>query len=146
MAALDRTKLLEDFKAAHPFYERLREEVQFILNKQLIDAKIPIHAIEQRIKSIESAIKKAERDELTDPLNQLNDILGFRIICLFLSDIDRIFTLIKKNFKILEVDDKRFTKGESVFGYLSFHVIANLPLCSIQSSISASKHSCVRCV
>jgi len=64
---------------------------------------------------------------MANPIKELNDILGFRIICLFLSDIDRIFNLLKKNFKILEVDDKRFTKGETVFGYLSFHVIANLP-------------------
>jgi len=49
----------------------------------------------------------------------VNDILGFRIICLFLSDLDRIFTLLGKNFKIIEVDDKRLTKGENVFGYLS---------------------------
>jgi putative GTP pyrophosphokinase len=127
MVALDKAKLQEDFRAVQPVYERLRDEVQFILSKQLGDAKIPIHAIEKRIKTFDSLIKKAEREELTDPLNQLNDILGFRIICLFLSDIDRIFALLRKNFKILEVDDKRFTKSETVFGYLSFHVIANLP-------------------
>ena len=127
MVTLDKPAILEGFKTAQPFYERLRDEIEFILNKQLGDAKIPIHAIEKRIKAFDSLIKKAEREELTDPLNQLNDILGFRIICLFLSDIDRIFGLLRKNFKILEVDDKRFTKGETVFGYLSFHVIANLP-------------------
>jgi putative GTP pyrophosphokinase len=127
MVALDKVKLQEDFKAVQPFYERLRDEVQFILNKQLSDAKIPIHAIEQRIKKFDSIIKKAEQVEVADPINQLSDILGLRIICLFLSDIDRIFNLLKKNFKILEVDDKRFTKGETVFGYLSFHIVANLP-------------------
>lgn len=127
MVALDNAKLLEDFNAKQAFYERLRDEVQFILDQQLSDAKIPIHAVEQRIKNPESIIKKSVRNELTDPLNQLNDILGFRIICLFLSDIDRIFELLRKNFKVLEVDDKRHTKADAVFGYLSFHVIANLP-------------------
>jgi hypothetical protein len=36
MVALDKAKLQEDFKAVHPFYERLRDGVQFILNKQLL--------------------------------------------------------------------------------------------------------------
>jgi len=53
--------------------------------------------------------------------------LGFRIICLFLSDLDRVFAVLRKSFKIVEVDDKRVTKEENVFGYLSVHLIATLP-------------------
>ncbi len=124
---LDKSALLAQFNSSQLLYARLEDEVQFILNEQLKGAKIPIHAIEHRIKNFDSIIKKAERDELTDPINQLNDILGFRIICLFLSDLDRIFALLGKSFKIVEVDDKRVTKGENVFGYLSVHLIATLP-------------------
>jgi len=124
---LDKSALLAQYNSSQPLYERLQDEVEFILNEQLKNAKIPIHAIEHRIKDFDSLIKKAERDELADPINQLNDILGFRVICLFLSDLDRIFTLLGKNFKIIEVDDKRLTKGENVFGYLSVHLIATLP-------------------
>jgi GTP pyrophosphokinase len=124
---LDKSALLAQYNSSQPLYARLEDEVQFILNEHLKDAKIPIHAIEHRIKSFDSIIKKAERDEQADPINQLNDILGFRIISLFLSDIDRIFALLRKNFKIIDVDDKRITKGENVFGYLSVHLIAALP-------------------
>jgi putative GTP pyrophosphokinase len=125
--ALDKSVLLAQYTSSRPLYERLQDEVEFILNEQLKYAKIPIHAIEHRIKHFDSIIKKAERDELADPVNQLNDILGFRIICLFLSDLDRILTLLGKNFKVIEVDDKRITKVENVFGYLSVHLIATLP-------------------
>jgi ppGpp synthetase/RelA/SpoT-type nucleotidyltranferase len=125
--ALDKTALLAQYTSSQPLYERLQDEVEFILNEQLKNAKIPIHAIEHRIKNFDSIIKKAERFELADPINQLNDVLGFRVICLFLSDLDRIFALLRKNFKIIVIDDKRVTKGENVFGYLSVHLIATLP-------------------
>ncbi|MGD0349241.1 MAG: hypothetical protein ABSB84_02855 [Verrucomicrobiota bacterium] len=124
---LDKSALLAQYNSSQPLYARLEDEVQFILSEQLKGAKIPIHAIEHRIKNFDSIIKKAERDELADPINQLNDILGFRIICLFLSDLDRVFAVLRKSFKIVEVDDKRVTKEENVFGYLSVHLIATLP-------------------
>jgi ppGpp synthetase/RelA/SpoT-type nucleotidyltranferase len=58
---LDKSALLAQYNSSQPLYVRLQDEVQFILNEQLKDAKIPIHAIENRIKSFDSIIKKAER-------------------------------------------------------------------------------------
>jgi len=59
---LDKSALLAQYNSSQPLYERLQEEVKFILNEQLKNAKIPIHAIEHRIKNFDSLIKRAERE------------------------------------------------------------------------------------
>jgi ppGpp synthetase/RelA/SpoT-type nucleotidyltranferase len=119
--------LLAEYNANQGAHQRMLEEGEFTITEMLKNAGIPFHVIEKRRKTLDSIKKKAARNELSAPLQEVTDVLGFRIICLFLPDIDRIVAQLRKSFLIISVDDKRSSKEADVFGYLSFHVLARLP-------------------
>ena len=111
-------------------YERLKDEIIYILEGQLKTANIPYHMIDGRIKKLDSVIAKAQQDtpeqELED-IDKIIDICGVRIICLFLSDIEKIERLIDKSFDVEDKDNKVLSKSEAEFGYLSAHYVGKLP-------------------
>lgn len=108
-------------------YERLKNEVQYILKEELESQQIPYHSLDGRVKTFDSFIDKAHRQELDNPFETIYDICGVRIICLFLSDIEKIGRIIESNFTIIKKDDKISTKPEETFGYLSIHYVGSLP-------------------
>jgi putative GTP pyrophosphokinase len=118
--------VLAEYNSNEQTHRRLLEEGEFTIHQMLKKAGIPFHVVEKRRKSFESIKKKAERENLKAPLDELTDILGFRIICLYLADIDRIVAQLRKSFLIVSTDDKRASKDADVFGYLSVHLLARL--------------------
>ena len=93
-----------EYKRNLPAYKRLRDEAKFIIQDALKAKDIKIHNVLSRIKKFDSIIDKAQRKKLDNPLNQINDIIGLRIICLFLSDIEKIAEIIRLNFLVMEED------------------------------------------
>src|SRR5262245_46675616 len=78
-------------------FEQVEDEGIFTIESFLDQNDIKIHSIQSRIKSLDSLVKKAQNLEVKDPgqvFLQVNDIIGVRIICLFISDIERIAKLI----------------------------------------------------
>ncbi|HEY2170058.1 MAG TPA: hypothetical protein VGJ30_10580 [Candidatus Angelobacter sp.] len=108
-----------------PTYKQLKEETIFILESMLKDADIKHHSISGRIKTHQSTVDKLKRKQLTEP-RQLTDLVGVRVVCLFLSDIKRIGDLIRKNFDVEEEDNKIEDQELTSFGYMSFHFIAKI--------------------
>lgn len=107
-------------------YEKLKNEVLFILDKELTEAGITIHELTGRVKTVDSFVEKANRLECENPLEDITDICGVRVICLFLSDLKRIGEIIERCFRILETDDKVYSEPDA-FGYLSMHYIGKIP-------------------
>lgn len=107
-------------------YERLKEEVIFILKKRIDDENILYEDIYGRVKNLESLQDKVNRKELTELFDEVSDICGVRIICLFPSDLHRIGEIIEDTFVINHKDDKISAKPAESFGYLSIHYIATL--------------------
>ena len=122
MNELAEKRLATQFQARQHIYEQLRVEALFIANQALEDAGIKIHSISARIKTIESFLDKAKAKELREPLNDIHDIVGLRIVCLFLSDIGRIGNLIRDRFLVIAEDNKIEGADASSFGYMSLHV------------------------
>ena len=54
------------------------------------------------------------------------DVVGLRIVCLFHSDVKEIGVIVKKNFEIIEEDDKINSVDVDIFGYMSLHYKAKL--------------------
>lgn len=106
-------------------YKQLENEVVFILRNKLAETNIKINNIEHRIKTKESFINKVNVKDYKLPFKDINDLLGVRVITLFLSDIDKVIAIIKNSFVIVEEDDK-INSEYSDFGYLSVHLIAKL--------------------
>ena len=59
-------------------------------------------------------------------MSQITDLLGIRVICPFIEDLETVEELIKQNFEIVEVERKgHFTFRE--FGYESTHLLIKIP-------------------
>lgn len=111
-------------------FEQLSKKVETIIQEILIDNKIPIHAIYSRAKEIDSYSKKIEDSKYTDPISQITDLSGIRIIAYVESDLDKISKIIEEHFEIDKENsiDKSQTLGTDKVGYRSIHFIGKLPI------------------
>ena len=92
----------------------------------------PIETIKTRLKS-ESSILKKLADKGYEPTvenveKHIHDIIGFRIVCSFLSDVYDIVNIIKssKNFKIKNESD--YIANPKDTGYVSYHLNVLVPI------------------
>lgn len=108
-------------------FRRLSEEGMFILNTNIKKENIKIHNLTSRIKTFKSFVDKIERKEITDPFNNIHDLVGIRIVCLLRSDITKLGLLIKTHFNVLEEDNKVNGAEISAFGYQSVHFVTKIP-------------------
>lgn len=123
---MEQQQLIREFEARSSRHKQLEEEALFILKQQLSATQIKYHSVTSRIKELDSFLKKTQRKELDNPLDQIQDIVGLRIVCLFLSDIGRIGNLIRESFSVLSEDNKVEGTDVSSFGYMSVHFIATM--------------------
>lgn len=115
------------FRRNEPLYERLNEEVDFILKRTVADAGIKVHSQGGRVKSLEHALEKIQRKEYTDPQNQMEDAVGYRVVCLFATDLPKLTDIISQKFLLLRSESN--IEGDSdpaTFGYMSDHHICQL--------------------
>lgn len=109
-----------------PIFERLAEEVEFVLRSKAAALNIKTHSVSSRVKTTESITEKVHRKELGDPLAELDDLVGARVVVLFLSDLPRLDALIRETFEIHGTDDKIAEGDPASFGYMSVHYVATL--------------------
>ena len=109
-------------------YLNLTAEVEIILREALNENDIIFHSIESRVKSVESFKEKAAREKYDDPINDITDLSGIRIITLFEKEIHQISDIIKNLFKIdyEKSEDKADLLDADKMGYKSIHYIAEL--------------------
>jgi len=122
----DKNILLEE-------YERFSESRYLIVNKLKEKVEIVLLDLDSspvvngRIKNFSSFFSKYIRFlKSGEKEPQITDLLGVRIICPFIEDLQAAENLIKKNFKIIE----REVKGHynfSEFGYESTHLLIKIP-------------------
>ena len=118
------TDIRKHFENKLSVYEALREEAVFIANSIVKDQSIKIHQIESRVKDFKSLTRKMETGSY-DSIDEINDIVGIRIVCLFKSDLEKIRGLFDSCFDIIEIDDKIESSQDS-FGYMSIHFICKM--------------------
>jgi putative GTP pyrophosphokinase len=99
--------------------------------KALFDGYARIDRISVRAKSVDRFVAKAEKQEdgkqkYDDPLNQIQDQLGARIIMFYKSDVDQLATEIKKYFRYIE-SVQIVPDSEREFGYEGHHFILFIP-------------------
>src|ERR1700674_908912 len=125
MAALDKDKARSRFEKNEQIYKRLAEEAKFILDHELSKAYLKYHSIVSRVKKFNSFWDKAQAKQMEDPFT-MNDIVGVRIVCLFLSDIKKVREVVRASFDVLSEDDKIEGPDAALFGYMSLHYDATL--------------------
>jgi len=123
---IDTDSIIKKYEANLQAYKDLAEIVHYELSKKIKGIKI--HSISYRIKELSSLLDKARRKHIEKPFEQIHDIVGFRIVCLFLSDLDDIKKIIFKEFDVFESDDKLNNMEINIFGYMSLHLKVKLKL------------------
>ena len=125
MGKPDREQARRTFDKNEELYKRLADEVKFILEHELSKASLKYHSVVNRVKKFDSLWNKAQRKELDDPFT-MTDIVGVRVVCLFLSDLNQVGEIVKASFDILSEDDKIQGHDAAQFGYMSLHYDARL--------------------
>lgn len=105
-----------------PVAERLIKEL-------LLADGLRLHSVRFRVKSKESVQRKVGRDGSSyESLREVHDLLGLRVITFFPDEVDRVASVIEREFEIDEENsvDKRALLDPDRFGYLSRHYVAAL--------------------
>lgn len=120
-----------EYRARHenalkPTAEALRQYIA-----ELLKDEPRIDRITARAKDPESFLKKARasvngKPKYKEPLAQIQDQIGARIIVFYRADVDRLDKIIKRFFKTIEFRD-RVPESEWEFGYFGRHYVLVLP-------------------
>lgn len=109
-----------------PEFKLLRDEGKDNLKSAISKSGIKVHSIIGRIKRFDSCVDKVIDKKIKEPFEAIKDFVGLRVICLFLSDLDRVEKLINETFEVLDRKDKTNYRGKDVFGYMGTHLIVKL--------------------
>lgn len=124
------------------------EKVMFLYNSALKEIKTkidilqeelrlfhdyePIEYITTRIKKPENILEKMQRKNLdltySNLFNEINDIAGIRIVCNFKKDVYKIVDIIEEFQDVRILNKKDFMKNPKKSGYMSYHVITEVPV------------------
>lgn len=130
-----REAAIRRYRFVKGLYEEFAEVLRHILGEALNAASVKIHSIEARAKSIESFGKKAVRPSYSDPgkprykdpLAEITDIAGVRIITFFPKTLDEVDQIIQSEFTVIDKKDKRqHPTGKNRFGYQSIHYLIRM--------------------
>ena len=92
----------------------------------------PIHHIEHRIKTLESAAKKLKRrgyDLTIDNIYaHIQDMAGVRVICNYLDDIYYLRSLLTRTESFRVIREADYIKEPKETGYRSLHLIGEAPI------------------
>ena len=118
------TSIINQYEENQDNYKKLAELVQYELIKNI--KRIKRHTVSFRIKEASSMLDKIRRKNIQKPFEQIHDIIGFRVVCLFLSDLEEIGNIFRRIFNVFDEDDKVNDPEFNIFGYMSLHLKAKL--------------------
>jgi putative GTP pyrophosphokinase len=81
-------------------HERLTKSVEALITNVLRSREIEYLSVTGRTKDINSALENIERKSYNNPMNQLTDLSGLRVITYFESQVSQVCYAIKKLFSI----------------------------------------------
>ena len=117
--------LEQDYELGLPLWSALESEVSYIIKETIEVSGVKTHAIESRIKSVKSVKAKAKEKDIINPISEINDIVGVRIVTLFRFSLSEIDRMVSESFSVVSKDDK-LNDGKDVFGYMSIHYVCHL--------------------
>lgn len=122
----ERRKLEKEYRQQAAKYDAAARRVLRRLQR-LIATKGINASFKYRVKSFESYFEKILRLRTSGASRlAITDVIGFRIICPFLSDLDTIRRLIQKHFPVVETETKGAEHSFREFGYSSIHLMIDL--------------------
>lgn len=127
---ISKENLKQNYEAYSSYFLDVMSRVIEILQKNVKLSSQPTY--KSRVKSFESYYKKvlklkSEQFSQGNKLIYLTDMMGIRMICAFLEDINDAVEQLKNLFEIKEVEVKGAQKKFNEFSYESTHVLIKLP-------------------
>ena len=111
-------------------YERALASMHTELESLFAEQDLTV-TIKHRVKALKNLYQKLCRrvPRLPDSTSHIvpTDLMGIRIVCPFLSDIDATARLIETNFTVTEKEQKGADLGSAEFGYESLHFLIRCP-------------------
>jgi len=110
------------------YYEAYAKTIEKIL-KKLSARWAPLAIAQARAKTTDSFADKCLRkaDKYDDPVHQLTDLCGGRIIATTLHEAELLCRQLQKVFTIIENDDTAKRHALDAFGYMSVHFLVQIP-------------------
>ena len=109
-------------------YEQFSSEMEEIISKILESENIPYQSISYRVKDKDSYLRKSKNNKYTNPIEEIMDISGIRVIAYTNLDVQLICDILKREFLVDE--ENSINKAEILdtdrVGYLSIHYILQL--------------------
>lgn len=119
-----------EYVKARSTYEDCEKDVRRFVGKILENAGIAVFQVEGRVKTLDSIDEKIRRKsgKYANPLTDMTDLVGVRIIAHYLEDVDRIVELLSKEFEVREEHsvNKRDELAPDQFGYASNHLVVRI--------------------
>ena len=121
-------KALKQYSERRSIYAALATKVEDIIREVLESQKINYHSISSRAKGLSSYERKASEEKYNDPINEIKDMAGVRVITYIQSEASATSEVVNGTF---EVDrkhsvDKAEELGTDRLGYHSVHFICTL--------------------
>jgi putative GTP pyrophosphokinase len=113
-----------------PSLERALDELVRYTNHELagLDLRASVKA---RTKSFDSLydkiLRKLRVNHTEESCLRVTDLLGLRVVCPFLADIERADTRLRESFEVLETEQKGSRFNGAEFGYESTHYLVRVP-------------------
>ncbi|ANW25806.1 hypothetical protein BA953_16550 [Vibrio coralliilyticus] len=121
--------VVESYRAIRPSYVLLTEKIQSLLTELLNLREIRFHLIDGRAKTVDSFQEKIRRPSksYSDPLTELTDLSGVRVIAYYHDDIEKIADVLSSEFQVVEeVSHQASEYDPEEFGYISLHYIVKI--------------------
>ena len=133
---------VEAYETRFPDLERIADNLALFMGELL--GEVPrIDRVSARAKHPERFARKAEKVGpegdvcYDDPLSQIQDQIGARVIVLYKSDVDAVADVVEQYFRILEREE-HVPESPWEFGYFGHHWIFALPDDVIPADIEKS--------
>lgn len=121
-------KAVEWYHEKRGIFEALAKRVESIIREVLDERKINYYSISSRAKSIESYEAKASKEKYKDPLSEIEDMAGVRVITYTDADAKTVSQIVQELFEIQpeHAVDKAEELGTDRVGYRSIHCVGTL--------------------
>ncbi|MFM0176532.1 GTP pyrophosphokinase [Paraburkholderia sediminicola] len=124
---MDLTELKARYEELAPLHTRVAANIKDVLQNFLLESSVPYVSVSSRVKDFDSFCDKVDSKGYKNPFDENTDFVGVRAILYFPSDIDKISDVIKKEFAVVESEDKSDKVEWNEFGYRSHHFIVKVP-------------------
>lgn len=122
---VDIPELEQSFKRDQERYVRLAKVAKELLSEATRKTGIRCE-VSSRAKDLESFVKKAFRKQYADPMRQIRDRAGVRIIVTYEHQVALVAKLIREIFEVVAEEDKHETLSADKLGYLGHHLDVQL--------------------